>query len=146
MDKLIFIGNLASTFYLTGLIWLVQLVQYPFFARVGAENFQQYHAAHTFWITPVVAPAMILELITSIFLIFYPPGNIDGKFFWLGLFLTLTVWLSTFFLQVPMHEKLATGFDTEAHRFLVNSNWIRTIAWSLRSVLVSFFLWKLIRL
>ncbi|MEK7722746.1 MAG: hypothetical protein AAB336_00185 [Acidobacteriota bacterium] len=145
MSKIILIVNLASTLYLTGVIWLIQLVQYPFFAQVGRENFQEYHASHTFWITPVVAPAMILELITSVFLILYPPENIDGKLIWLALFLTLTVWLSTFFLQVPMHEKLAQGFDAEAHRFLVNSNWIRTIAWTLRSGLVCYFLWKLVR-
>ena len=145
MSKIIFIFNLASTLYLTGVIWLVQLVQYPFFSRVGAENFQQYHAAHTFWITPVVAPAMILELITAIFLIIYPPENIDIKLLWLGLILAVTVWLSTFFLQVPMHEKLANGFDAEAHRFLINSNWVRTIAWTLRSGLVCYFLWKIIR-
>jgi uncharacterized membrane protein len=145
MWKIIFIANLASTLYLTGVIWLVQLVQYPFFAQVGAENFSKYHASHSFWITPVVAPAMILELLTSVFLILYPPENIDVKLIWLGLILAVTLWISTFFLQVPMHEKLAQGFNAEAHRFLVNSNWIRTVAWTLRSGLVCYFLWKLIR-
>jgi hypothetical protein len=145
MSKIFLIINFASTFFMLGVIWLIQLVQYPFFAQVGKENFQQYHAAHTFWITPVVAPAMILELLTSFFLIIYPPENIDSKLIWIGLILTLTVWLSTLFLQVPMHEKLAQGFDAEAHRFLVNSNWIRTIAWTLRSGLLGYLLWKLVR-
>lgn len=130
---------------MTGIIWFIQLVQYPFFSQVGKENFPQYHASHTFWITPVVAPAMILELFTSVFLIVYPPENIDSKLIWLGLFLTLINWASTFFLQVPMHEKLSQGFDVEAHEFLVNSNWIRTIVWTLRSGLVCYFLWKLVR-
>lgn len=130
---------------MTGIIWFIQLVQYPFFAQVGKENFQQYHASHTFWITPVVAPMMIIELLTSVFLIIYPPENIDSKLIWLGLGLAIIVWLSTFFMQVPMHEKLSQGFDSEAHQFLVNSNWIRTVAWSLRSILVSYFLWKLVR-
>lgn len=127
---------------MTGVIWIIQLVQYPFFAQVGAENFQKYHASHSFWITPVVAPAMILELITSIFLIVYPPENIDSKLIWLGLFLAITVWASTFFLQIPMHEKLSQGFDASAHSFLVNSNWVRTIAWTLHSILVVYFVWK----
>jgi uncharacterized membrane protein len=145
MWKIIFIANLAATLYLTGVIWLVQLVQYPFFSQVGTESFSKYHASHSFWITPVVAPAMILELLTSVFLILYPPENIDVKLIWLGLILAVTLWISTFFLQVPMHEKLAQGFNAEAHRFLVNSNWIRTVAWTLRSGLVCYFLWKLIR-
>lgn len=145
MMKIILIANLISIVFMTGIIWLIQLVQYPFFAQVGAENFSKYHTSHRFWITPVVAPAMLVELITSILLVFYPPKNIDSKLIWLGLFLTLTVWASTFFLQVPIHEKLAYGFDADAHRFLVNSNWIRTVAWSLHGVLVAYFVWKITR-
>ncbi len=143
MSNILLIANFAATLYLTGVIWLIQLVQYPFFARVGTENFQKYHAAHTFWITPVVAPMMIVELITSILLIFYPPQNIDPKLIWGGLILTLAVWFSTVFLQIPMHERLALGFETEAHQFLVNSNWIRTMTWSLRSFLGFYFIWKI---
>ncbi len=142
METKIFLLNLFSVIFLTGVIWLVQLVQYPHFSQIGAENFPKFHASHSFWITPVVAPPMIIELITSIFLIIYPLNNEDSKIFWAGLILTLLVWLSTFFLQVPMHEKLSQGFDAEAHKFLVNSNWIRTIGWSLHSFLLIYLVWK----
>ena len=98
MEKTVLILNLTSTLFLTGVIWLIQLVQYPFFSQVGAENFNKYHSSHSFWITPVVAPMMIIELITSIFLIVYPPENVDSKLIWLGLILAITVWASTFFL------------------------------------------------
>ena len=36
----------AATFGMTGLIWLVQLVQYPAFARVGAAEFAAFHRHH----------------------------------------------------------------------------------------------------
>jgi hypothetical protein len=140
--KIILLLNFASSLFMTGVIWLIQLVQYPLFAQIGRENFLQYHASHSFWITPVVAPAMIIEIVSSGFLLIYPPANIDSKLLWFGLILAVSVWLSTFFLQIPMHEKLANGFNTEAHAFLVNSNWVRTIAWSLRSLLVGYFIWK----
>jgi hypothetical protein len=39
-----------------------------------------------------------------------------------------------------MHQRLGKGFDESAWRFLCNSNWVRTIAWSLRAVLVSVWL------
>ena len=145
MEKIVLISQIAATFFMTGVIWIIQIVQYPFFCYVSAENFQKYHADYTFWISPVVAPPMIVELITSIFIIFYPPANIDSKLLWLGLVLTLAVWASTFFLQIPLHEKLAAGFDANAHSALVNTNWIRTIAWSLRSVLMVYFVWKIVR-
>lgn len=145
MTKTILILQIASTLILVGVIWIIQLVQYPYFSEVSAENFPKYHAAHTFWITPVVAPAMIVELLTSIFIIFYPPENIDFKLLWFGLILAVIVWASTFFLQVPQHNKLALGFDAQAHKTLVNSNWIRTLAWSLRGALVLYFAWQTIR-
>lgn len=144
MKNLILILQLAATLPLFGIIWTIQLVQYPFYAAVGAENFQKYHAAHTFWITPVVAPLMIAELVTSVLIVFYAPDAIDYKLLWLGLILTVAVWLSTFFLQVPQHDILARGFDAGAHALLVKTNWIRTIAWSLRGGLVLYFVWKLL--
>ena len=146
MRQTILLINLASTIFLTGLIWLVQIIQYPGFAFVETEKFRAFHASYTFWITPIVAPAMLLELLTSALLLFYSPENIDSKLIWLGLVLTIIVWASTFFIQVPLHEKLALGFDAEAHSALVNTNWIRTIAWSLRGVLVLYFAWKSVRL
>jgi hypothetical protein len=145
MDKILFILQIASTLFMTGVIWIIQIVQYPFFSYVSTENFIKYHDDYRFWITPIVAPAMIVELLTSVFILFYPPANIDSKLLWLGLILTIIVWASTFFLQVPLHEKLAAGFDANAHSALVNTNWIRTIAWSLRSILMICFIWKAIR-
>jgi hypothetical protein len=145
MDKILFILQIASTLFMTGVIWIIQIVQYPFFSYVSTENFIKYHDDYRFWITPIVAPAMIVELLTSVFILFYPPANIDSKLLWLGLILTIIVWASTFFLQVPLHEKLAAGFDANAHSALVNTNWIRTIAWSFRSLLVIYFVWKAIR-
>jgi hypothetical protein len=145
MGKTIFIVQIASTLFLTGVIWVIQIVQYPFFASVGAENFTKYHDDYRFWITPVVAPAMIIELLTAIFLLFYPPENIDSKLIWLGIMLALIVWASTFFLQVPLHEKLAHGYNSQTLAALVNTNWIRTVCWSLRGALVLYFAWRVIR-
>lgn len=141
MNKTLIILQIASTLIMLGVIWVIQLVQYPLFSHVNAENFPKYHAAHTFWITPVVAPTMIIELVTSILIVFYPPKNIDIKLLYVGLILTLVAWASTFFIQIPLHNKLANSFDANAHSGLVNTNWIRTIAWSLRTVLVVYFAW-----
>ena len=139
MEKIFLLLSFASTFFLTGVIWVVQLVQYPFFADVDPQTFTKYHDDYRFWITPVVAPPMIVELLTSILLVFYPPANIDRKLIWLALGLTVLIWASTFFVQVPLHEKLARGFDAETHAALVRTNWIRTLLWSARSLLVLYF-------
>ena len=45
-----------------------------------------------------------------------------------------------FFLQVPSHEKLLRAFDRAAHQFLVRSNWLRTLLWSARALLLLFLI------
>lgn len=145
MTKIIFITNLASTLCLCGVIWIIQLVHYPFFSQVGSQNFQKFHQAHSFWITPIVAPLMLAELITSFLILFYPPENLNYKLLVSALILTLITWASTAFIQVPLHNKLGVGFDETVHRALVNTNWIRTAAWSLRGALMLYFLSKIIK-
>lgn len=145
MEKILLVSHITSTFFLTGVIWIIQVVQYPFFKFFDGKDFTKYHDNYTFWITPVVAPMMIIELISSIFILFYPPSEVDSRLLYFGLFLTITIWLSTFFIQVPLHEKLAAGFDSNAYNSLVNTNWIRTIAWTLRAFLMVYFVWKFIR-
>jgi len=44
---LLFILNLFSTLYLTGLIWTIQIVHYPLFSLVGKNEFIDYHSAHS---------------------------------------------------------------------------------------------------
>jgi hypothetical protein len=51
--------------------------------------------------------------------------------------LVLVVWLSTFLLQVPGHNRLKNGKDRILIRRLVATNWIRTAAWSLKALIVT---------
>lgn len=123
----------AATWGMVGLIWFVQLCHYPLFARVGAEAFDGYHAGHLPRTAVVVGPLMILELGTAVALVATAaPG--DGRLAWLGLGLLALVWLSTALVQVPAHRTLERGFEARAHRSLVRTNWIRTVAWSTRGV------------
>ena len=128
--------QLASTLALCGLIWTVQLVQYPLFSRVGNEAFTAYHAGHSQRITWVVGPLMLVELGSALMLLAERPARLPVASLWLGIFLLAVIWLSTAFLQVPRHGELTTGFDPGAHHFLVVSNWLRTAAWSARGALV----------
>jgi hypothetical protein len=54
----------------------------------------------------------------------------------IGLSFVAVVRLSTALLQVPRHTTLGSGFDRRAWSELGLSNWVRTIAWSARGVLV----------
>lgn len=130
----------AATLYMAGLIWFVQVVHYPLFAKVGPERFAAYEKDHTRLTGWVVTAPMLIELATAAILAFAPPAALPAPLLWLGFALVVGLWLSTTFLQMPAHRKLMQGFDTRAHRRLVRTNWLRTVAWTARAVLA---LWLL---
>ncbi len=119
----------AATWALVGLIWTVQLVLYPLFAHVCAETFRTYHARHTRNITLIVAPLMATELLTAVLL--FIRGAREP---WLlASFVPLLFnWFLTWRVQIPLHDRLAAGFDPETQRRLVATNWWRTLAWTFR--------------
>jgi hypothetical protein len=126
-----------------GLIWLVQVVAYPLFARVGAADFARYHATHARQITFVVAPLMLAELGSSLAILYAPDPLLPLPALQLGAALGLAVWLCTFFAAVPQHGVLAHGFDPRAHQRLLAANWARTLLWTARAGLV---LWAVARM
>lgn len=126
--------HLACTWALVGLIWTIQVVHYPLFARVGPEGFTRYHTDHTRLITYVVAPLMVVEALSAAALVL--DAGIPPALSWTGVALVGVVWLTTGAVSVPCHSRLSLGFDAEAHRRLVITNWIRTAAWTARGLLV----------
>ncbi len=121
---------------MTGLIWFVQIVHYPLFGQVGQEGFSAYESAHTKLTTCVVALPMVIEALTGGLWLWQRPQEICLLEALLGIALLALIWVSTCFLQVPKHKLLAAGFETQAHQFLVTSNWLRTAAWSARALLL----------
>jgi hypothetical protein len=130
----ILVLHAAVTLAMTGLIWFVQIVHYPLMARVPAEAFVDYERQHTQRTGWVVGPLMFIELGTAVVLIVRPPEAIDVGLAWTGLALLSVIWLSTILLQVPCHRRLERGFDAAVVRRLIHTNWIRTTAWTARSV------------
>ncbi len=120
------------TLFMAGVIWIIQVVHYPLYRRVGQDSFGDYEREHCARISWVVLPMMVLELaFASLLALAPPPGR--SALAWQGLALLAVVWLSTFLIQVPCHRRLERGFDASAAKRLVATNWIRTIAWSLRA-------------
>ena len=78
---------------------------------------------------------MFLELVASVTLAAFPPHGVAKALPLVGLVLTAGIWISTFGIQVPLHRRLADGFDARVHLLLVRGNWARTLGWSLRAFL-----------
>lgn len=127
--------NAASALVMTGVIWFVQVVHYPLFAAVGAEQFVAYEVAHQRRTSIVVGLPMLVEDLTVLALFFWPPDGVGRLLPFVGGVLLTVVLASTVFLQVPAHAALAQSYHTAQVRRLVRSNWVRTIGWSARLVL-----------
>ncbi len=144
MSTAFFLAQLLATGIMIGVIWIVQLVHYPLFASVGPGEFIAYHRDHVRLITYIVGPAMLVELGGAVYLLANPIAPIPRWAILLGLGLIGVAWLTTVFASVPMHDQLSMGFVEDAHQKLVATNWIRTLAWSGRGVLLFWMAWMLL--
>ncbi|MFN0057603.1 MAG: hypothetical protein ACKVX7_04030 [Planctomycetota bacterium] len=140
LPRLLLLAHLAATLFMTGLIWFVQVVHYPLFPGNGETEFANYHRRHAGLTTWVVGPPMLIEGATALLLFWYRPAQVAAWQLWTGMTLLAVIWLSTALLQVPCHEALSRGFDSLVHERLVQTNWLRTAAWTLRGLLA---LWML---
>lgn len=128
--------NLIISWMLVCLIWLIQLVHYPTFSFIHADDFHAFHQHHTSSIVWMVIPLMLGELGLSFYLAYASGWEMP---YLIPFIIVILLWLSTFLIQIPIHDSLSNGKDLEQIRRLVNTNWIRTFLWTLKGVWVAYF-------
>jgi hypothetical protein len=82
----------------------------------------------------------MIELCTALLLVWKVPLGLLPVQVWTNVILIGITWISTATMQVPNHTKLAHGFDSRIHNILVSSNWIRTVAWTIRGAILFWML------
>ena len=125
------IMNLFISSFMLGLITVTQFVSYPLFSKVKLSNFTFYHYHYTSYISFIAAPAMIVELIIAIMIFF----NIQSLLSALNLSIIVILFISTFLIQVPIHNKLKFEGSIILFKKLVLSNIIRTILWLAKCII-----------
>lgn len=85
----------------------------------------------------LVLPIMTLELISGALLCIEAPELLIFTNF----IMLLMIWLATAVISVPIHNRMARG-DSRAETInrLVSTNWLRTILWSLRLGILTYYL------
>lgn len=134
MTRALLLTHAGATLGMVGLIWTVQVVHYPLFDGVGADAFPSYEARHSSAIGRLLILPAGLEVITAATLVVVRPPGVP---MWLVLgagAVLAGIWIMTALVQAPAHGLLSDGFDAAVHRRLVDSNWWRTIGWSVRGV------------
>lgn len=132
MEEALLLSHAFATFFMCGLIWLIQLVHYPSFRFVSEAQYAEFQRFHMQRISWIVAPVMLLELVTA-GVLWINNRNAPWS---INLLLLCLIWFSTVVIQTPVHSKLEKGFDEKLLQRLVRENWGRTLLWSARSVLL----------
>jgi hypothetical protein len=136
MVDTLLLTHAANTWFLVGLIWVIQLVHYPSFALVGSQEFGVFHREHLRRISWIVMPLMCLELAGALAWPLLWAAADQRHLAWLNLLLLLAIWLVTALLAVPLHRQLEQGADAQAAARLVRANWPRTALWTMRGLVL----------
>jgi hypothetical protein len=132
--------HFASCAFMTGVIWIVQRVHYPAFHFVRGNDFIRFSRLHQAAIFPVVGIPMLIELATGV-LLCKNAGSLPQTFVFFNLFLIVLLWASTFFFSMPLHRALTEkGYNQKSVDRLVLTNVVRTSIWSLRLLLLVYFI------
>ena len=121
---------------MTGIIWYVQLVHYPAFCWVDRTRWTDFHARHTQMTGWVVGPLMLGEWLAAVCVLGWSPRWWCDPVQVVLLLLLAVVWAATFGWSVREHRILADGYDGEAVGRLIRRNWVRTAAWTCRSLIL----------
>jgi len=140
---MILILHFIATVFMTGVIWIVQVVTYPQLRNVPSSDFIPYEKAHMQRISMIVGPVMLLEIFTAIYLLI--KGGIAEPLrnpFYISIGLGIIIALSTALMQAPIHGRLAVEGKVEKKiKKLIISNWVRTISWSGRTVYIAYIIY-----
>jgi len=132
--------QVASTLFMVGVIWFVQLVQYPGMARIPVDAFPEWQRANIAATGRLVIVPMVLETVTALILMWRRPPGASRDLMLAGLGMLAVIWTVTALVVMPMHRMLQGAFDPEVHRTMVLANWLRTLPWTFRGGLIVWLL------
>lgn len=133
------------TLMLTGLVWFVQLVHYPLFARLDGTVGAAYAREHVRRTSRLVAPVMVVEAASAVALLWVLRGTAAAGIAATGLGLLVLIWVATAVWQWPLHQQLVRTFAAPDVARLARTNWVRTAAWTGRAVIALALLHALAR-
>ena len=125
--------SLFSNLIMVGVSLITHFVTYPSFKLIKSSLFSEFHKSYTNKMLFIVAPVMILELISSLFLVIFDISDNNTE---IGLLISLLlIWFLTFFIIVPIHNKLTVNYNKDLNQKLIKFNGLRTIFWIIKLIL-----------
>lgn len=118
--------QLATDSGLLVLIWLVQLIIYPSLSYLNEAAFIRWHARYFLRICCIASPLILTQ--AAIELVKLPAGTGEP----VRLLLLTVIWAVTALFSLPCHFQLhRQGKRTAVISRLIQTNWLRTVCWTL---------------
>ena len=138
-NNFVLLWHLIFTSIMTGVIWVIQIVHYPSFHFIEKEMYTAFQKFHMNKISIIVIPIMLAELITG--LILFLDKSSKSPFLIISFVILVLIWLITGVFFSKAHNELMTGYQELVVNQLVVMNWIRTLLWTLRLLLLTCFVY-----
>jgi len=138
-NNFVLLGHLIFTSIMTGVIWVIQIVHYPSFHFIEKELYTAFQKFHMNKISIIVMPIMLAELITGIML--FLDKSSKSPFLTISIIILVLIWLITGVFFTKAHNELIAGYQELVVNQLVAMNWIRTLLWTLRLLLLTYFVY-----
>ena len=116
-----------------GVSLITHFVTYPSFELIPEKKFQKFHNAYTKKMLFIVGPIMIIEFVSVFVLVI---NNIELNTI-LPFLLVLIIWIFTFFLIVPLHNRLAKSYNKNINEKLIRFNGFRTSLWIFKFIFLA---------
>ena len=129
----VFFFHLIFSAIMVGVIWVIQLVHYPSFHFIDKDIYDSFQKFHMNKISIIVIPVMILELATGFLLLI---GNSKNILIIISFGILILIWGITGLFFSDAHGKLISGYNELIVNKLVSMNWIRTVLWTLKMILL----------
>ena len=142
-NNFVLLGHLIFTSIMTGVIWVIQIVHYPSFHFIEKELYTAFQKFHMNKISIIVIPIMLAELITGMML--FLDKSSKSPFLIISFVILVLIWLITGVFFSKAHNELMTGYQELVVNQLVVMNWIRTLLWTLRLLLLICFVYLYFR-
>ena len=138
-NNFVLLGHLIFTSIMTGVIWVIQIVHYPSFHFIEKELYTAFQKFHMNKISIIVIPIMLAELITGMML--FLDKSSKSPFLTISIIILVLIWLITGVFFTKAHNELIAGYQELVVNQLVAMNWIRTLLWTLRLLLLTCFVY-----
>ncbi len=142
-NNFVLLGHLIFTSIMTGVIWVIQIVHYPSFHFIEKELYTAFQKFHMNKISIIVIPIMLAELITGMML--FLDKSSKSPLLIVSFVILVLIWLITGVFFSKAHNELMTGYQELVVNQLVVMNWIRTLLWTLRLLLLICFVYLYFR-